>query len=46
MREMDQAQIIAELNQCLLPLPGNAAVDTAAWRKLPDPFPEWRRDAA
>jgi G3E family GTPase len=45
-RDMDNAAIAAELDACLLPLPQNASVDTTAWKKLPDPFPEWRRDAA
>jgi G3E family GTPase len=45
-REMDKARITSELDACLLPLPKDGSVDTAAWKKLPDPFPEWRRDAA
>jgi G3E family GTPase len=45
-REMDKTRIIAELDACLLPLSKNAPVNTAAWKKLPDPFPEWSRDAA
>ncbi|NOT72602.1 MAG: GTP-binding protein [Hyphomicrobium sp.] len=45
-REMDQAALIAELDGCLLRLPAEGAVDTKAWAKLPDPFPEWRREAA
>lgn len=45
-RDMDKVSIIAELDACLLPLASNRAIDTTAWRNLPDPFPEWRRDAA
>jgi G3E family GTPase len=45
-REMDEVEITTELDACLLALPKNGAVDTLAWKKLPDPFPEWRRDAA
>jgi Cobalamin synthesis protein cobW C-terminal domain len=45
-REMDQAAIRAELDACLLPLPKTGKVDTKAWANLPDPFPQWRRDAA
>ncbi|MFA5951354.1 MAG: zinc metallochaperone GTPase ZigA [Hyphomicrobium sp.] len=46
MREMDKAAIIAELDACLLPLPKGGAVNTKDWAKLPDPFPEWSRNAA
>ncbi|MBA4132614.1 MAG: 4-hydroxytetrahydrobiopterin dehydratase [Hyphomicrobium sp.] len=45
-REMDQAAIKAELDACLLALPKTGTVDTKAWANLPDPFPEWRREAA
>jgi G3E family GTPase len=45
-REMDKEAIKAELDACLLPLPKTGAVDTKAWANLPDPFPQWRRDAA
>ncbi|AHB47145.1 hypothetical protein W911_00030 [Hyphomicrobium nitrativorans NL23] len=45
-REMDKARMIAELDACLLPLPKEGAVDTGAWKTLPDPFPEWGREAA
>ena len=45
-RDMDKASIIAELDACLLSLAMSGAIDTTAWRNLPDPFPEWRRDAA
>lgn len=43
--EMDKAALIAELDLCLLDLPNEGAVDTKQWAKLPDPFPEWRREA-
>jgi G3E family GTPase len=46
MREMDEAAIKAELDACLLALPKSGTVDSKAWASLPDPFPEWRRDAA
>jgi G3E family GTPase len=45
-RDMDEATITAELDACLLPLPANGVVNTREWKTLPDPFPEWRRDAA
>lgn len=45
-RDMDKASIIAELDACLLSLAVSGAIDATAWRNLPDPFPEWRRDAA
>lgn len=45
-REMDQAALINQLDGCLLPLPKSGGVDTKAWLDLPDPFPEWRREAA
>ncbi|MEG2963835.1 MAG: GTP-binding protein, partial [Janthinobacterium sp.] len=41
-RDMDQAAIEADLNKCQLD-----ATETgrgmAAWRQLPDPFPQWQR---
>jgi len=45
-RDMDKASIIAELDACLMATATGVAIDTTSWRKLPDPFPEWRRDAA
>lgn len=45
-RDMDKAAIIAELDACLLATAPNVEIDTKLWQKLPDPFPEWRRDAA
>jgi len=43
--EMDKAAITAELDACLLTLPEEGTVDTRAWADLPDPFPQWRREA-
>ena len=45
-RDMNKTKIAADLDACLLPIAENAPLDTSAWRALPDPFPEWRRDAA
>lgn len=45
-RDMDKASIIAELDACLMATATGVAIDTTSWRKLPDPFPEWHRDAA
>ncbi len=45
-REMDRAAITAELNACLLKLPITNAADRNAWSKLPDPFPDWHREAS
>jgi G3E family GTPase len=44
--DMDKAALIKELDACLLPLPKFGKVDTKDWLELPDPFPEWRREAA
>ena len=44
--EMDTKALRAALDACLLALPTNGPLNTTAWKKLPDPFPEWRRDAA
>jgi G3E family GTPase len=38
---MDEAAICARLNACLVA--GRPGMDEAAWSKLPDPFPVWRR---
>jgi G3E family GTPase len=38
---LDEQAIRAKLDACLVP--ETKRMDTAAWRKLPDPFPEWRR---
>ncbi len=45
-REMDKAALMRELESCLLDLPAEGEVNTNAWLQLPDPFPEWRREAA
>jgi hypothetical protein len=45
-REMDKRALIAQLDACLLPLPESGRVDTSTWAELPDPFPQWQRDAA
>jgi hypothetical protein len=45
-RAMDRQAITTELNACLMPLPKDGPVDTRAWAELPDPFPDWRPDAA
>ncbi len=45
-RDMDKEKIKADLDACLLPIAESGPIDTSAWRRLPDPFPEWRRDAA
>ncbi|MEQ8824013.1 MAG: zinc metallochaperone GTPase ZigA [Filomicrobium sp.] len=44
--DMDEATIRAELDACLMTLPENGSIDTREWRKLPDPFPAWGREAA
>jgi len=44
--EMDKAEMIAELDACLMQVPENGPVDTSAWSTLPDPFPAWAREAA
>jgi len=43
---MNEPALRAELDACLLPLPSDGPVVTADWLRLPDPFPEWRKDAA
>ena len=45
-KEMDAAEIKAELDACLLPLPADGSIDTRAWARLDDPFPVWSREAA
>ena len=44
--EMDNEALCTQLDNCLLDLPEQGRIDTLAWRKLPDPFPPWGRDAA
>ena len=41
-QDMDQAAIVANLNTCQLN-PTETRQGMAAWRKLPDPFPQWQR---
>jgi G3E family GTPase len=46
-RDMDRAALTAALDACLLELPAEGnSIETKGWAALPDPFPEWRRDAA
>ncbi|MGO4685248.1 zinc metallochaperone GTPase ZigA [Hyphomicrobium sp. 2TAF46] len=45
-RDMDKEKIKSDLDACLLPISESGPIDTSAWRRLADPFPEWRRDAA
>lgn len=45
-KEMDEEAIRAELDACLFDVPRGARIDTREWRKLPDPFPAWGKDAA
>ena len=40
---MDEDAIRARLDACLVR--GKPGMDIAAWRKLPDPFPVWQREA-
>jgi G3E family GTPase len=44
--DMDKTAIIAELDSCLLRTSADAEIDIRRWQNLPDPFPQWRRDAA
>ncbi len=44
--EMNEAAIRAELDACLLDVPAGSRIDTREWRKLPDPFPAWGKEAA
>ncbi len=45
-RDMDRDKIRADLDACLLAVQDASPLDVAAWKSLPDPFPEWRRTAA
>jgi len=45
-RDMNKEKIMSDLDACLLPISESGPIDTSAWRRLADPFPEWRRDAA
>ncbi|MBL8845853.1 MAG: GTP-binding protein [Hyphomicrobium zavarzinii] len=44
--EMDKVAMMAALDACLLPIPAEGTLDTSQWADLPDPFPEWAREAA
>lgn len=43
---MNEAEIRAMLDDCLVAAPTGVPFDAAAYRHLPDPFPRWERDAA
>lgn len=45
-RDMDEKAIRAELDACLFEVPAGKRIDTREWRKLPDPFPSWGKEAA
>jgi len=40
---MDEAEIRAALEGCLVRIPADGRVSFSDWRRLPDPFPAWRR---
>lgn len=40
---MDIGELTRRLDACLVPSTGVEVMDVAAWAKLPDPFPVWRR---
>ena len=40
---MDTAELTRRLDACLVAITGKDAMNTAAWAKLRDPFPVWRR---
>lgn len=44
--EMDEIDIRAELNACLIGEPQARVLPLKAWKTLPDPFPKWKRSAA
>jgi G3E family GTPase len=44
-KDMDKEAITAELNARLMSIPQGGKIDSRAWAKLPDPFPDWERDA-
>jgi len=44
-QDMDKGAITAELNACLMPIPESGRIDSRAWAKLPDPFPDWEQDS-
>lgn len=41
--DMDQAALSAQLDACLMDEPNNETINFDAWKKLPDPFPVWKR---
>ncbi len=43
---MDEAAITSALDECLVGPPRPLRLDLPVYRRLPDPFPEWRRDRA
>lgn len=45
-RDMDKDRLKADLDACLLAVTDEVPLDAAAWKSMPDPFPEWRRDVA
>jgi G3E family GTPase len=40
--DMDIGALCPRLDACLVESPGEDVMATAAWRRLPDPFPAWR----
>jgi len=45
--DMDEVALRRQLEDCLLPSPGEDTMDVETWSKLRDPFPQWKRaDAA
>ncbi len=44
--EMDKAAIRRRLDACLVGDVEAEPMDIAAWRRLPDPFPVWKRSEA
>ncbi len=43
---MDKAAIRRRLDACLVGHGEAEQMDIAAWRRLPDPFPVWKRSEA
>ncbi len=44
--EMDEDAIRLALDRCLLDVSKGSRVDSREWRKMPDPFPTWGKEAA
>jgi hypothetical protein len=40
---MDEAAIHSALDECLVGPPRSVRLDLPVYRRLPDPFPAWRR---